>query len=139
MGYRKVFGVFLAAGMGLCLSASAQLEGKTLQVMLGQIVALDAYSAAAAQGYRLVENGVHTIADIRRGEWGLHQTYYGSLRTVNPAVRGMAEVSAVLRSGNTGAVGDLRLLLTDGQLSMTDGERMRRVIVLYNELRRNER
>lgn len=114
------------------------MEGKTLQVMLGQIVALDAYSAAAAQGYRLVGNGVHTIADIRRGEWGLHQTYYGSLRVVNPAVRGMAEVGAILKSGNTLAVGDLRVLLSDGAVSMTDGERMRRVIILYDELRRRE-
>jgi hypothetical protein len=110
---------------------------------------LNAYSAAAADGYRLVENGWHTVANIRQGEFDLHKTYYGSLRTVNPAVRGMAEagdivqVAGLLAKAGRGneakaAVNDLTALLTDGQLSMTDGERMRQIIRMDNQLRRVE-
>lgn len=149
MGYRRICALFIA-GMVVWNSGKAQLEGKTLQTMLDQIAALNAYSAAAADGYRLVENGWHTVATIRQGEFELHQTYYGSLRTVNPAVRGMAEAGDIVRvagmlvtAGRTreanAAVADLTALLTDGRLSMTDGERMRRIIVLDNELRRVER
>jgi hypothetical protein len=141
--------LLLAAGMAWALGSSAQLEGKTLRVMLEQIAALHAYSAAAADGYRLVENGWHTVATIRQGEWDLHQAYYGSMRTVNPAVRGMPEAGDIVlvagRLANAGrgkeaeaAVSDLTALLTDGQLSMTDGERMRQIIRLDNQLRRVE-
>ncbi len=131
------------------LPGRAQLEGKTLRVMLEQIAALNAYSAAAADGYRSVENGWHTVANIRQGELDLHKAFYGSLRTVNPAVRRMAEAGDIVRLAGvlanagktreaTAAVADLTALLTDGQLSMTDGERMRQIIRLDNQLRRVE-
>jgi hypothetical protein len=150
MGYSRIRVVILVMGVGWSLSSNAQLEGKTLRVMLEQISALNAYSAAAADGYRLVENGWHTVATIRQGEWDLHKAYYGSLRTVNPAVRGMAEAGDIVKvtglmvkAGRAkeaeAAVNDLTALLTDGQLSMTDGERMREIILLDNQLRRVER
>jgi len=150
IGYSSIRALLLIAGMAICFSSRAQLGGKTLRTMLEQIAALNAYSAVAADGYRLVENGWHTVADIRQGEWDLHKVYYGSLRTVNPAVRGMAEAGDIVRIAgrlaNAGrgkeagaVVNDLTALLTDGQLSMTDGERMRRVIALDAELRMEER
>jgi hypothetical protein len=149
MGYRKVRVLLLMAGMAGALSSNAQLDGKTVQSMLEQIAALNAYSATAADGYRLVENGWHTVANIRQGEWDLHKTYYGSLRTVNPAVGGMAEAEDIVRVAgllaNAGqgkeavaAINDLTALLTDGRLSMTDGERMRQIVALDSELRRQE-
>src|SRR5580693_6666841 len=97
MGYSRIRALLLAAGMGWGLGSKAQLEGNTLQTMLDQIAALNAYSAAAADGYNLVENGWHTVATIRQGEFDLHKTYYGSLLTVNPAVRGMAEAGDIVR------------------------------------------
>ncbi len=150
MGYNRIRALLLVAGMARALSSGAQLEGKTLRVMLDQIAALKAYSAAAADGYRLVENGWNTAATIRQGEFDLHKTYYGSLFTVNPVVRGMGETGDIVRevgllvnAGHTkeakAAMNDLTALLADGQLSMTDGERMRRVIRLDAELRREER
>jgi len=149
MGYGKIRALLLAAGMARGLSCSAQLEGKTLRVMVEQIAVLNAYSAVEVDGYRLVENGWHTVAAIRQGEFDLHKTYYGSLRTVNPVVRGMPEAEDIVRVADlmakTGrgkeaeaAVSDLTALLTDGQLSMTDGERMRQIIRLDNQLRRVE-
>jgi hypothetical protein len=134
-------------GCGWLFRARAQLEGKTLQVMLGQIAALNEYSAAAADGYRLVENGWHTIAAIRQGEWDLHKAYYGSLAAVNPVVRGMPEAQDIVtvaglmaKRGQTkeaaDAASDLTSLLTDGQLVLTDGERIKRIIVLDEEVRR---
>jgi hypothetical protein len=150
MGCNRIRALLLAAGMAWALGSSAQLEGKTLRVMLEQIAALNAYSAAAAEGYQLVETGWHTVATIRQGEFDLHNTYYGSLRTVNPAVRGMAEAEDIIRVSGLmakagrgkeaeAAVNDLTALLTDGQLSMTDGERMLQIIRLDNQLRRVER
>jgi hypothetical protein len=149
MDYPK-FLTLVVLNLGWLLPGRAQLEGKVLRSMLEQIAALNAYSAAAANGYRMVEDGWHGVATIRQAEFDLHKAYYGSLRTVNPAVRGMAEAwdivrlaGALVNAGRTreaaSAVADLKALLTDGKLSMTDGERMRRVIALDNELRRAER
>jgi hypothetical protein len=146
MGCSKVV-LLVVAGCGWFLPVRSQLEGKTLQVMLGQIAALNEYSSAAADGYRLVENGWHTIGAIRQGEWDLHKMYYGSLATVNPVVRAMPEARDIItiagllaKRGRTAeasaAASDLSALLTDGHLVMTDGERMRRIIVLDEELRR---
>jgi hypothetical protein len=149
MDYSK-FLTLVVLNLGWFLPGHAQLEGKTLRVMLEQIAALNAYSAAASDGYRLVENGWHTVANIRQGEFDLHQAYYRSLRTVNPTVRGMAEAGDIVtmagRLAKAGrgkeaeaAVNDLTALLTDGKLSMTDGERMRQIIRLDNQLRRVEK
>jgi hypothetical protein len=150
MAYSSIRTLLLMAVMAWAFSSDAQLEGKISQTMLDQIAELNAYSAVAADGYRLVENGWHGVAVIRQGEWDLHKTYYEMLLTVNPAVRGMAEAGDIVRVAgrlaNAGrgkeaeaAVSDLTALLTDGQLSMTDGERMRRIIALDAELRMKEK
>jgi hypothetical protein len=143
MGYSNIRGTAASAGLVLALvggpPAKAQLEGKVLQQGLDQLAALNAYSAALTDGYRVVEDGIHTIRDIRQREWDLHQAYYGSLLTVNPVVKAMAEVEEILKSGNKAAIGDLEALLSDAQLSMTDGERIRRVVMLEKEVKRGER
>jgi hypothetical protein len=121
------------------VSALAQLEGNVLQAGLEQIAELNAYAAAARDGYKIVEDGWHTVAGIRQGEWDLHKTYYGSLLKVSPAVKGMPEVTeiiqAAVRKKDAAALADLTVLLTDGQLSLTDGERMKRVVALRERLK----
>lgn len=54
---------------------------------LSQIAQLQLYLNAARQGYNLVKDGLHTIHQVRNGEFTVHDLYYLSKKQVNPAVR----------------------------------------------------
>jgi len=58
-----------------------------------QIAELQAYLGALEKGYVIVESGLSAIRSIKSGEFDLHNSFYTSLRTVSPAVSGMAEVT----------------------------------------------
>lgn len=83
--------VMMAAGC----SASAQLVS-VISTMVAQIAALQAYAQVAEKGYSLAENGLHTIRDIKNGEFNLHSTYFGSLSMVSSKVANMAEVGEII-------------------------------------------
>jgi hypothetical protein len=68
------------------------------QTMLEQIAALRTYLTTAEKGYQLVENGLHTIRDLKKKEYGLHSTYFSSLSTVNPVIQNMPEAAEVIRT-----------------------------------------
>jgi hypothetical protein len=61
-----------------------------------QIVALALLIDRSEKGYRIVEGGLADIGGVTGAEYGLHQTYFGSLAAVNPAVAQMPEVSEIL-------------------------------------------
>ena len=51
-----------------------------------QIAALELLLTRQQKGYQLIESGLTTIANITDTEFNLHQNYYSSLGTVNPAI-----------------------------------------------------
>jgi hypothetical protein len=61
-----------------------------------QIAALGLFSTLEEKGYGVKESGLASIGSITGNEYGLHQTYFGSLRAVNPAVGEMAAVVEIL-------------------------------------------
>lgn len=95
------------------LTTSTQAQS----AMLDQIAALKAYIVTAEKGYQIAEDGLHTIRDIKSGEFTLHSTHYASLSTVNPVVKNVVKQPEAI-------------LVTDGKLQMTDGERIRLIIAL---------
>jgi hypothetical protein len=64
--------------------------------LLQQIAALQTYIGYAEKGYKIASEGLHTIEDIKHGEFGLHATYFNSLKTVNPKIKSAAEVAATI-------------------------------------------
>jgi hypothetical protein len=74
------------------LAASAQFTTE----MLDQIAALQAYLQVAEKGYRIVEQGLQTIGEIKNGELNLHSAFYSSLQAVSPTVANMAEVAEII-------------------------------------------
>jgi hypothetical protein len=162
----------LAFGLAFC-AWCCPANGQSTQAMLEQIGALKAFIAAAERGYQIAENGLHTIKDIKNGEFNLHMVFYSSLLTVNPAVRNMPQVSDAIgleqamvlqfsnamngyRQSGGFSAGDLDYigkvsenltnrgsedinalddLVTDGRLEMTDGERMRRIEGIEEDVR----
>lgn len=64
--------------------------------LLQQIVALQTYIGYAEKGYKIASEGLYTIEDIKHGEFGLHSTYFNSLKTVNPAIKNAAQVAEII-------------------------------------------
>ena len=177
MAFNKNYGMkqLIMGGMLMVvgLAASAQFTTE----MLDQIAALQAYLQVAEKGYRIVEQGLQTIGEIKNGELNLHSAFYSSLEAVSPAVANMAEVAEIIDleasmisqfsrklSGYRGSawlqpaevsyinqlytgivnngvelIAALTSLTTDGELGMTDGERMSRIQQLDMDTKRQYR
>lgn len=104
--------------LAICLVASkywARGQDATT-TMLEQIAALKTYVRVAEKGYEATEKGLATIKFIRQGEFDLHTIFFHSLSVVNPAIIHITSTSA-----NT-------LVMQDGKLQMTDGERIKWIL-----------
>lgn len=134
-----------------------------------QIAANKVYIEYAQKGYRIITVGLHTIRDIKNGDFVLHLGFIDSLKIVNPKLRKSVKVASIIsaqlqmlkaisqvlsvvrNSGQftsdeldycagvfdnllTACMADTDLLLlviSHGQLSMTDDERLQRIDELY--------
>ena len=125
-----------------------QAQGR-VKTMLQQVAALQGYIGVVEKGYRIAEEGVHLVGDIKSGEFGLHRVFFGSLERVDDgvlrcwALDEARRYAALLGDRAQAEQGALRVLTTDGGLSMTDGERMSAIErirqalrVKYGQLRR---
>ncbi len=124
----------------LAQALPAPAQGR-LKTMLEQVAALQEYIVTAEKGYRIAEEGVHLVRDITSGELDLHKDYFSSLATVDDAVLrcpALAEARryiALLEDQARNEQTALDLLTTDGALSMTDGERIRLIQRLRDDLK----
>jgi hypothetical protein len=162
-----MLGWLLAPGM----TAQAQYA-QILENIAQQVALFQEYITQAEKGYKIVEDGLHTVRDIKNGEFNLHSTFFGSLKSINPEVSQLAEVGeiialqaamveqvakamdearstqwllpaerdyvgkfyqAVLDACNE-EVNALSELVTAEKLTMTDGERIRRIGKLDGEV-----
>ncbi len=64
--------------------------------LIEQIAALQVYLGYAKKGYDIASKGIHTISDIKNGEFNLHGTFFNSLKAVNPQIKNVAEVAAII-------------------------------------------
>jgi hypothetical protein len=64
--------------------------------LVQQIAALQAYAGVLREGYRMARQGISTVEHIRKGDLGLHQAFFGSLRLAGPAIGGSARVAEIL-------------------------------------------
>lgn len=149
-------------------------EGQTAQIKayLQQIAAYEVYIKDAEKGYKIVEDGVHTVGDIKNGTFNLNSAFFSSLKAVNPAVSAFTEVSQVVliqvstveafkgaleRLNQSGELnGDeiayigevyagvaaaglediaaLNAVISSGNYSMDDGERIRNIDRIYRDV-----
>ena len=92
------FAKALLVGLLICCGSSpihAQVFSKILNAMMDQIADLEACLDDLEKGYQEVESGLHTIGDIKNGEFNLHKLFFGSLKAVNPRIAEMSEVAEV--------------------------------------------
>jgi hypothetical protein len=164
------------AFMAATITASAQF-GSATETMLQQIAVLQSYIAVAEKGYKIAEQGLQTIGEIKNGEFNLHSVFFSSLKAVNPNVGNMAEVAELIAlevsmieqfshklssyrqsvwlqpnevsyinqlfttlvSDGLEAITALTNLTTDGDLTMTDGERITRIQTMDQAMQRQYR
>ncbi|EHQ24669.1 hypothetical protein [Mucilaginibacter paludis] len=67
-----------------------------IKYLTQQIAALEQYGAYIKQGYAISQNGLGSIGGYIKGEYGLHNDYYTSLKTVNPAVKGSSKADSIM-------------------------------------------
>lgn len=74
-------------------------KGEQIKKYIEQIGLLKTYLRQAQRGYDIVDKGLNTIKDIKKGEFNLHDLYYKSLKAVNPEIRRLSKVDAAIETG----------------------------------------
>ncbi|HTR29907.1 MAG TPA: hypothetical protein VMH27_11600 [Puia sp.] len=94
-----LIGVLLAVG----IQSRAQFfnnffdqHATQLKNLAQQVAELEILLKDAEKGYKVVEGGLQTIQSLKNGEFNLHNAFYSSLESINPAVKGMAEVAEII-------------------------------------------
>ncbi|HNU47250.1 MAG TPA: hypothetical protein PKM40_00365 [Bacteroidia bacterium] len=64
--------------------------------LLQQIAALQVYFNYAKKGYDIVSGGLNTIRDIKKGDLNIHNTFFNSLKTVNPRIAKYQKVADII-------------------------------------------
>lgn len=64
--------------------------------LLQQIAALRTYGSYLAKGYRIVQSGLHTIENIKQGDFHLHNVYFNSFKTVNPNIQRYIKIAEII-------------------------------------------
>src|SRR3546814_20559468 len=64
--------------------------------LIQQFAGLQIYIGYARKGYRIVDNGLGFIGDVKHGTLNLHQGFFGSLKSINPTVANYARIGDIL-------------------------------------------
>lgn len=92
---------------GLCFFAISDTRAQTWaewfrqgetqkKYLVQQIAALKVYLEYAQKGYAIASKGINTIRNIKKGEFKLHQDFFGSLKQVNPAITRYVKVAGII-------------------------------------------
>lgn len=67
-----------------------------IQYLLDQIAANEVYIQYAEKGYKIAQDGLSLINDIKQREFSLHKNYFNSLKNIKPAISGYVKVADIL-------------------------------------------
>jgi hypothetical protein len=67
-----------------------------IEYLVNQIAALKVYTVYLEKGYSIVKDGSRLIGDIKQSDFSLHQGYFSSLQSVNPAIRNYSRVAVII-------------------------------------------
>lgn len=149
-----------------------QQKSTQKKYLLQQIAALHTYISYTKKGYDIVNKGVTTLRNIKKGDFNLHQDFFNHLKNINPKISRYAKVADIVayqlriikqtKEAVTGikatkqftsqetdycvavlnnlltecgkTIDELMMIITDGQLEMKDGERLKRIDALYADM-----
>jgi len=64
--------------------------------LLEQIAALQVYLGYVKKGYDIANKGLSTIRKIKKGDFDLHDDFFGSLKSVNPRIKNNTKVAGII-------------------------------------------
>ncbi len=137
-----------------------------------QIAALQVYIGYAKTGYKIVNKGITTIQNIKKGDFNLHRDFITSFKSVNPRIKGYAKVADIisyqlriikqtkemflgareagqftanemnycsmvisnLLNSSLDNIEELVTIITNGEFSMKDNERIKKIDALYADM-----
>ena len=67
-----------------------------IQAMLKQIAKLEIYIIDIEKGYKIAQEGLTTIGEIKKGEFNLHSLFFSSLESVNPTVAKYSKIAVII-------------------------------------------
>ncbi len=149
-----------------------QQKRTKIKRLMEQIAANQVYIEYAKKGYNIVSGGLHTIRDIKNGDFRLHLGFIDSLKVVNPKIKGWVKVAdiitaqlRIIKAGKQALdfirestqftndeldyckkvfdnlleeciknIDELFIVITNGELSMSDDERIKRIEKLYLDM-----
>ena len=144
-----------------------------IKYLTQQLAALQVYEGYLSKGYKIASGGLHTISNIKNGEFSLHEAFFSSLSHINPSVQHYSRIAYIialqlnifghckkgyknwcqskqlsshdiqyihsvfttLLQGCTNDVDDLITLTTNGQVQLSDDERLQRIDAICKDMR----
>jgi len=173
---KRIFFILLLSYSSLCFGQNTDewLNQKKTQekYLKQQIAALQVYIGYAKTGYKIVNKGITTIQNIKKGDFNLHRDIISSFKNVNPRIKGYAKVGDIiayqfriikqtkemlkgardagqftaneldycsmvignLLNSSLDSIEELVTIITNGELSMKDDERIKRIDALYTDM-----
>jgi hypothetical protein len=90
--------LFVLISHSVAQTAQEWTQQKSTQkkYLLQQIAALHTYISYAKKGYDIVNKGVTTIRNIKKGDFNLHRDFFDHLKNVNPKISRYAKVGDII-------------------------------------------
>jgi hypothetical protein len=91
-------GAFVLQSEGHSQTTEEWLNQKATQrkYLLQQIAALHMYIGYAKKGYAIVDKGITTVRNIKKGDFNLHRDFLAALKQVNPKISQYAKVADII-------------------------------------------
>jgi hypothetical protein len=93
--YRRKVNLLIGVSLLNLIPCMTNAQG-LIATMIEQLARLELCLQEAKQGYSIVQKGLTVIGDIKKGNLDLHNVFFNSLSTVNPAIKGYVKVVDIL-------------------------------------------
>jgi len=81
---------------GQTIAEWTEQDKTQIEYLLQQIAAQKVYLDYLEKGYGIAQTGLHTIRDLKKGDFNLHGDYFNSLKEVNPSIKSAAKVDDII-------------------------------------------
>src|SRR5665213_627806 len=71
-------------------------KSSDLKSVAKQIALLQLYIGWVEKGYKIAQEGLTTIGEIKNGEFSLHAVFFSSLSSVNPAIKKYSRIGIII-------------------------------------------
>jgi hypothetical protein len=107
----------------ICLPVGNAGAQDLITTMTEQLAKLELYLKETKDGYSIVQKGLTTIGDIKKGDFDLHSLFFTSLKDVNPAIKNWGKVADIITMQVqllAGSKTSLRQVTASGNFSPAD-------------------